>query len=253
VLWIDVFSSNLHASSEQLDCGFIADQLRVFKRTLVVLTPLVDPAALKRTWCLWELSCAVIENHEIDIILTENDRIRFADAVISGRVRESLAAVDLKSSEATTTAERDEIHSEIEIHAGIDTSNAQVIEKLQDAVIKHIHKFLLYDAQKPPSSFSEQIQKVVDDAKIDQDTIVHLCSELGRFYVCRHRYDEAEVVFKKCLALRRLGQGDEHPDTLTAMRDLAQLYSFVDKTDMAAPLLQELFPWANIEYLLSQM
>jgi hypothetical protein len=209
VLWIDVFSSNLHASpNDQLENALISDKL---KSTLVVLTPLVDPAALKRTWCLWELSCAVIENHEIDIILTENDRIRFADAVISGRVRESLAVVDLKSSEASAAA-----------RAGIDTVSYQITEKLQDAVIKHTEKYL-------------------GDATLAQEISIQLKRELGHLYVVRHRYDDAESLFKECLTYRRFEQGDEHPDTKTAMSDLAQLYSLVEKPDMAAPLLEELF------------
>ena len=49
-------------------------------------------------------------------------------------------------------------------------------------------------------------------------------SGLGRLYMVQGKHSQAEPLYIKVLDVRRRVLGEQHPDTLTSMDDLASLY-----------------------------
>ncbi|KAI8617536.1 hypothetical protein BC830DRAFT_1062362 [Chytriomyces sp. MP71] len=52
-------------------------------------------------------------------------------------------------------------------------------------------------------------------------------------------YQNAETLYVKCVKMREMLLGREHPDTLTSINNLALLYDSQDKYNQAEPLYQE--------------
>src|SRR6266540_5135151 len=55
------------------------------------------------------------------------------------------------------------------------------------------------------------------------------------------RYDEAEPLLKRALAIRERALGSAHPDTATSLNNLAELYRIQGKYEAAEPLYQRSF------------
>jgi tetratricopeptide (TPR) repeat protein len=65
-------------------------------------------------------------------------------------------------------------------------------------------------------------------------------NDLAGLYGQQGRYDQAEPLFVKTLEVRRRALGEEHPDTLLSMRNLAELLRAEKKQDQARPYVRQL-------------
>lgn len=61
-------------------------------------------------------------------------------------------------------------------------------------------------------------------------------NNLARLYQTQGRFDEAEAVFKRALAIAESERGPDHVDTAVGLSNLASLYSACKRYDRAEPL-----------------
>ena len=75
----------------------------------------------------------------------------------------------------------------------------------------------------------------------ESEETLNAANNLAILYQRLERYDEAEVLYERCLHLWRVlpGKGPYHPDTLTAMSNLALLYDSRGKGALALPMHEE--------------
>ena len=223
VLWIDIFSFNQHAEGK-LPGALMENKLTHFNNTVMAMNPPDNPTCLSRLWCLFEAYCCVEGRGNFEIVVSDEET--FIETVKSGRIREKIEAIDILNSSATEEEDKKIITEDIQATVGFEAFNSFVKDALKDVVI-------------------EKLQKAIDTSSDDGLDYLALSIELGRLYVSRHRYDDAEAVFKKCVNGYRFHQGDDHPDTLIAMKSLMNLYLIEGRYDQAQPLFHELFPWAG--------
>jgi tetratricopeptide (TPR) repeat protein len=61
---------------------------------------------------------------------------------------------------------------------------------------------------------------------------------LAVLYRKQGKYEQAELLYQRALAIHEKMEGPEHPSTATTLRNLAVLYWWQDKYELAEPLLQ---------------
>ncbi len=69
------------------------------------------------------------------------------------------------------------------------------------------------------------------------DTATSL-NNLSSLYYTQEKYDLAEPLHKRALAIREKPLGPDHPDTATSLNNLADLYATQGKYDLAEPLFK---------------
>src|SRR5262245_23311411 len=84
-------------------------------------------------------------------------------------------------------------------------------------------------------SASLQQRSAQPQAEIDQATSLN---RQARQYLDQGKYDEAEPLLKRALAIRERALGPAHPDTATSLNNLAELYRIQGKYGAAEPLYQ---------------
>jgi tetratricopeptide (TPR) repeat protein len=67
----------------------------------------------------------------------------------------------------------------------------------------------------------------------------HLLNEAGYYLSDRARYDEAEPLYRRALAIREEKLGADHPDTASSLNNLANLYRAQGKYADAEPLYRQ--------------
>ena len=223
VLWIDVFSFNQHASTK-LAGATIEASLTPFASTVLVMNPPAKPSCLQRLWCLFETYCCIEGKGKLEVVVSDEESLN--EAIRTGKTREQIETIDIIDASASDEEDKKLILEDIQATVGFEAFNSFVRDAFKDLII-------------------DKLQKIAENANDDELELLTLNFELGRLYVSRHRYDDAEAVFKKCVNGFRFKQGDDHPDTLNAMKALMNLYCAEGRYDQAQPLFQELFPWAG--------
>ena len=223
VLWIDIFSFNQHAATK-LPGALIENSLTHFNSTVLIMLPPDNPTCLSRLWCLFEAYCCIEGRGKFEIAVSDEDI--FIEAVKNGKIREQIESIDILDASTSDDEDKKIITEDILATVGYDAFNSFVKDALKDLVI-------------------EKLQMALDRNSDDGLEYLALSLELGRLLVSRHRYDDAEAVFKKCVYGYRFHQGDDHPETLDAMKSLMHLYCMEGKYEQAQPLFHELFPWAG--------
>ena len=61
---------------------------------------------------------------------------------------------------------------------------------------------------------------------------------LAVLYQAQGKYEQAEPLYQRALAIREKMEGPRHPDTAATLHSLAILYWWLDKYELAEPLLQ---------------
>lgn len=223
VLWIDIFSFNQHAAAK-LPGALIENSLTHFNSTVMILSPPDNPTCFSRLWCLFEAYCCIEGRGKFEIIVSDDET--FIEAMKCGKIRKQIESIDIVHAFASDEEDKKIITEDIQATVGFEAFNSFVKDALRDVVI-------------------EKLQRAVDSTSDDGLDFLALYTELGRLFVARHRYDDAEAVFKKCVNGYRFQQGDDHPDTLLAMKSLMNLYLVEGRYEQAQPLFHELFPWAG--------
>eukprot|EP01041_Mallomonas_annulata_P005449 gene5449-10948_t len=212
VIWFDLFSNNQHVTDD-LDFHWWSSTFKTaieqMGHTVLIFHSWDDLKPLKRSWCLFEIYCSIINpnsNSKFEIAMNGNEEKSF----ISG-IEDNYPSINSKI-------------SQIDLQESI-TCIPDDKQKIFDAVIQIITfkelNFLILSKLK--IWLRELIEKAIKTAS-DKEETLRLQSALGVILRDQKLLLDAEITIRGCYEGYRDLLGDNHPSTMAAMSSLAQLY-----------------------------
>jgi tetratricopeptide (TPR) repeat protein len=172
--------------------------------------------------------------------MAQRDRAMQAEAATHAEMERATAAERLASAaEAQARTERDAAMMQKQ-RADMESATAKAIsEFLQRGLFEQA------SGAQPGGNSNVTIRSALDraaaqvDRKYDQQPLVEagVREYIAKAYRTLGAFAGAQPQLERAVALRRRGQGEEHPDTLRAMNDLGATYLLQNKIAEAAPLL----------------
>ena len=227
IVWFDIVSNNQHKATE-LEYDWWAttfkDAIKEFGHTVMVIAPWKDPIPYKRAWCIFEAYCTSVTGAKFEIAMSNNEHRVFIEECYkdgtTNTIKKMLSIVNAEKSEAWNPMDKENIHFVIRKQVGFAKINSMLFEQMRDWVLK--------------VALAE-----LNVVKIDTEDERDLMALVGGLYESQGKYDEAEPLYKECLAKRETILGKDHPNTLQSMNNLALLYKSQGKYDEAEIVYKE--------------
>jgi hypothetical protein len=138
-IWFDSLCVNQRVH-QKFDPDFFVGALREaigeIGRIMVVASPWDNPANLTRSWCLWELYCATLnENTRVEIMIVPSQREAFRQALRADSLGlvARMGKIDVKKAQAWSKSDEEMILNAARTAKG-------GIEAVQESVVGSIHK-----------------------------------------------------------------------------------------------------------------
>ena len=226
-LWFDVFTVNQHQTNVVHPTWWYTtfkDAVGAIGHTVLILLPWLDPVPLTRAWCIWEILSTIDTGAHLDIKLPAVEQIEFAKFLVANgasEVASKLVAIDVLRAEAWNANDRDNILQAVhESEGGASAVNKKIKDKLRLWVTATAATCLSHvpDADRPMSK---------------------LLMDVASLYNNMGDYARARVLFEEALVGRREKLGEDHPNTLACMNNLANVYAGEGNYDGALPLYKK--------------
>lgn len=222
VVWFDLFTMNQHKSAT-MNAAWLSSTFRTgirdIGRTVVVLGNLDNLAALKRSWCLFEMYVTADTKSKLEVAMNPDHLTKFITEVSRDdrTVMEKLhVAVNIDKSQSTIETDKTHIVEMIRQSVGAFNMNQAIYHQLCDWVIS-----------------------VMKTASIDEPDVVNMLNlthAIAQVTAERGNKEEAEKLYREGLTKKRMFIGKNHPLILDSMNGLASLYFNEGKFDKAEPL-----------------
>jgi tetratricopeptide (TPR) repeat protein len=225
VIWFDVFSINQHQTTDwTFDwlMNTFKSSIKEFGHTIMVLSPWNDPVPFTRAWCILEVFCTAVAGNKFEIAMGESDRRQFLEDVRNDTdhsINQIFGTIQAEKSQCSVEDDRERIFSVIRETVGFAKINSMVFEQYRDWVIA-----VAMDAWKNCVEDLEQL---------------HLLKVVGVLYLGQGKSREAAPFLFECFDKRLSILGENHPDTLNSMNNLAVLYHRRGIYSKARPLYEE--------------
>jgi len=236
-VWIDIFSFNQHQNL-RLNSEFLINTLKngikEIGKTVMVFTSWDDPVPLTRSWCVWELSCALEEGQSFEIAMTEESKKDFFDDIDHdplGTIDKIIARFDSLKVVCYRREDELQIQSAIVDTVGYYELNEEIMKNLKEWIINSYEKKLTWRKD--------------NFGKNDEKTLLTM-KNLALLYGNEDKSEKAESLFVESYEKRKQILGEEHIDTLKSLQHLAEFYFIQKKLDKAASLYLECFNKAKI-------
>ncbi|KAJ3037924.1 Kinesin light chain 3 [Rhizophlyctis rosea] len=219
-IWFDIFTLPQHGRSViPADCLRTTFMTAIAKigSVLMVLTAWDGPITLTRAWCVFELYAAAHMKANFHVALPPEQRPAFSSAlrnnyrVVSGM----LASVKSENSTATKAEDQQAIQKAIRDTVGFFSLDRTIFNLLSAWMVNVLHSYL-------QRSQAEEADEV-EHAKW-QDC-------LGNLYLDQGRYDLALPLLLDCWHTVRQRLGEDDPNTLASMSNLATSYKYQGEYD----------------------
>jgi tetratricopeptide (TPR) repeat protein/GTPase SAR1 family protein len=156
-LWLDAFSVNHHKKKEfsfESWTSALKSHLVGIGHSVMVLTPWNDPVLFKRTWCLYEIYCAVQGGCRLEVAMSAADHHAFIRDMIAdpSYYFKMLGSIDSRKNYASVVADHEHIVRIIEAEIGFDTLNKVAIAKMRDWVLTAVEDSIRMDPASNSSS-----------------------------------------------------------------------------------------------------
>lgn len=238
-IWMDVFCVNQFAwtlqkgtpsmkESRQKLIEGLQSNIKSIKRTVLLLEKWHDTLyTLRQMWVLWEVFNTVESGSKLEILLTEHERTCFVGRLMSGNVDHNcvtdfLMGVDFDDLVATDMDDRAEI---------VKVLREKELHKVSCKITGVLREWLRSIAVAHAKCLTNSTSTLADDEIAGIGQIASMLAEQGK-------YKDAETLFEQVLShFRKLG--DEHPNTLCTMNNLANLHMKRGKFDLAQQWLEE--------------
>ncbi|GFH55521.1 TPR-like protein [Chaetoceros tenuissimus] len=226
IVWFDLVSNNQHKGPElpyEWWATTFKDAIEQLGHTVMVMAPWNDPIPYQRAWCIFEAYCTSVTDAKFEIAMSKNEHRAFIDECKHNpttTINKMLSIVNAEKSEAWNPLDKERIHSVIKEEVGFAKINSMVFEQLRDWVLV-------------------VALAALTEVKVDTEDEADLMYLVGALYSDQGQYDEAEPLYKECLAKSETKLGSNHPDTLQSMNNLAALYRNQGKYDEAESLFKE--------------
>eukprot|EP00300_Choanocystis_sp_HF-7_P014489 c18706_g1_i1.p1 GENE.c18706_g1_i1~~c18706_g1_i1.p1 ORF type:complete len:539 (+),score=96.66 c18706_g1_i1:85-1701(+) len=226
-VWFDVFSLNQNAVDQINWHDGFSKPIKDIGRTVMVLSPLQAPEALKRSWCLYELSETICSKPEspFGIAVSRSEEERFHQKLSEEyQVFDTmLANIDMATSEATKPEDQDMINRRVGDARGFDAVNKAVFDRIR-AFVK--------------SSVKSQVDRLQESQWDHPDTLQAIFN-MGVVCDVQGEWGEAARYWQLCLDGRKLTMDSNDPKLLLTMEKLGTLYFYREEHDKAVPLLKQ--------------
>ena len=228
IIWLDLLSTSQHSvfskPPEWWQQTFITAIGRM-GQMVMVMTPWDNPICLTRAWCLIELFACRSSGSHFGVALPPAERVRFLQQITERpqAFYDMLSKVNTERSECSRDTDRDRIFTAVR---GLDGG----FRGLDRSVLATMTEWL-------ERQLEEEIAGAA--ARCQTDVECSMMSALGSVFKDKGEYDRALALHEECLAKRKRVLGDDHPDTLLSLNNIAILFYSKGEYDRALPLFEE--------------
>ena len=219
--WIDAFSLHQHEAhiNQRLDDVEIKtrDAIKNIDHVVLVLGPWDTHLALNRTWCLWEILCALSAKKHLEVFLPGKALFELHNSLLE-RFPEVCAAL-------TTINYKETQCSEPSVFQRIISAIDSVGEKRATrALEKSMRKWLIRTSSTVLTEMMHhEVSKASKGSRVDRKKALRLAEDLGDMLRHTETFKEAEKVCRTALSLREMIYGKDHDSTIVSMQNLAQV------------------------------
>ena len=180
------------------------------------------PRAMSRAWCIYELASMAKRGVRVIVELEPDDEKYLQQLIRSavGVVASMISAIDVNDSQLSNATDRNFLAGRIKAAGGYGEVNKLVVATLRDWLIGAMREALAAEEDKE------------DLGAEDLD----MMDGLGDLLMERGQLEEAETMYRRALMFRIAEYGDDHPNTLFSVNNLAILLTERGKLDEAEPL-----------------
>jgi hypothetical protein len=224
VVWFDLFSNSQHNTAAKPFAwwtGTFTHAIETMGNVLMVMSPWDDPVTLTRAWCVFEVYACVKTSSRFEVAMTREENERFLDQISRdpGRYYAMLAKINSANATAFKPEDRDAIFAAIRSEVGFAGMDSMVFRALEGWMERELQR-----------------QIAAKEAAGDERGKGFWMHVLGRVYKDGGKLDKAEPMYEQSLEINRRLRGEDHPDTLASMNNLASLYEDQGRLDQAEPL-----------------
>lgn len=260
IVWLDIFSWNQHQTpfSGGLSIAPLSAYIGRVGHTVMVLTTWHDSVPFERAWCLYEMHATLQSRGYFDIAMSREQKAAFMEAVElqpTDVMDKLLRDIDLASSRCSLDGDHMRIVDAVSRSVGIDGFNNAISRGIRQHLLSVINREIqkrgsmcsdsglrtvLVAVQDQLGRLDERLDEAGRDANLinANDTQYSTAAPLSEYQVAVSRTDSIDLSSPlvqllvgdeesliRILDRRKQDFGESHPDTLTVMQSLAQLYS----------------------------
>ena len=211
------------------DVGKFKEVIEECERLVLYATPITQPKALSRVWCLYELMSARKGGKPVGIALSPDDQEELRRLLLEDlpRLEAMFTTIKSENAEATISADRDMIFGWVKHDLGPNG-----FLELDQLVAEGMREWL-----------AETAKALVDeeggeDGEADEADVVELMDRCGTLLQDLARFDEAEPLLRRALEINEATLGPDHPDTGDSAGNLGSLLKDKGDLDAAEPLMR---------------
>ena len=228
IIWLDLISTSQHTTfdkpPEWWQQTFISAIGRM-GQMVMVMTPWDNPICLTRAWCLIELYACRSSCSLFCVALPPHERARFVEQICNraGAFYNMLSQVNTAKSECSRESDRDRIFAAVRgLQGGFTELDRCVLQTMTEWLERQLE------------------QEITDAAAAGQhDTEYRLMSALGGLHRDQGNYGRALPLYEDCLARSRRILGEDHPDSLASLNNVASVCLSIGEYDRALHLYEE--------------
>jgi tetratricopeptide (TPR) repeat protein len=228
VIWLDLFSTSQHCTfskpPEWWQQTFIA-AIGQMGQMVMVMTPWDNPICLTRAWCLFELYACRSSGSRFDVAFPPAERARFLQQITERPdvFFDMLGKVDTAKSECSRDSDRERIFAAVR---GLDGGFSALDEGVVVTMMEWLQRQLEEETAAAVAAGQADVECRMTSA------LVHIFASIGDI-------DRALPLCEECLEKRKRVLGEDHPDTLNTLNNLAGVFALKGEYDRAIPLGEE--------------
>lgn len=230
--------------------------IREIGSVLLVLSPWFDPLPFKRSWCLWELMCALNQpNIKIEVTLPANQVKYIKDDLMIDHncVLNALVRINTKDAEACLKEDRDMVRNAILKHGGfthLDQTLCELVRPLYLTIVQGLGREAMAGSSKCDERLMYHAGNVLLEFQMNDEALIMFEKSLevnsrtfdakqlatsmaaadcyaaiGLVYQNKGDYDKAIECGDRSLEIRLKVLGPDHPDTASSFNNIGLVYN----------------------------
>jgi tetratricopeptide (TPR) repeat protein len=206
------------------DVGKFEEVVNACTRLVLYCTPLANPKALTRVWCLYEIMSAIKRDRPVNVALSAADRAELHRLLYEDFDKLIALFSTIKSKQAEATFDTDRVMVFGWIKRDLGDNGFNILDQLVQVGMR---QWLAEAALKLVRAREEAGEETEDTAR--------LMAECGRLLTLLARYGEAEQLFRRALAMNERITGPDHINAAPILNCLGDLYRAQYRLQEAEP------------------
>lgn len=227
IIWFDLFSMNKHSPDDEMPYEWYSTTLmasiKKIGHTIMVMSPWNDRLPHTRTWCIFEAYCTRVGKCKFEIALNANDKDQLIkDMENNPNIEEMIGDINFEESQCKSTEDREMMLEVIRETVGLHSANEIVFDLVRKWLIN-----MAKDELEKPSN--------------DEGRMWKLLHMLGMQFQGQGNVELSKQLLEKCHQQQRDTLGPTHPNTLSTLHNLADIYCKLEMYDKAKKALEDVF------------